>query len=349
MCGAKWGSFTLKLLLLLFNKPNIRQLHFTIRLTWLTHTESLFCSLLPTISPPKINNGGRRFHRSASLPSSFTTMKPMAQVPEDNHHNIDRFAVVEVICRECFTRQSSKTNKCVSCGVQFGAYHCNTCNLWMDDEERPYHCVDCGFCRVGGQENFQHCHECGMCIDRGLYNNHNCKAGKYRSNCPVCQEYLFNSRGASHEMPCGHAIHWDCFRQLAAHDSRCPVCKKTAETRERMMPTWNAMAVGVAMQPIPPELARVVSISCNDCERNEDARSWHFLGMQCSHCSSFNTVVDRILLQGEEAHEFLEMNRQRAAILAEQQQQQSEHNGEEDPNRAPGQPRRRVNRRRSAF
>ena len=58
--------------------------------------------------PPKINNGGRRFHRSASLPSSFTTMgQPQQQ--EDTHHDIDRFAIREVICRECFTRQSSKT------------------------------------------------------------------------------------------------------------------------------------------------------------------------------------------------------------------------------------------------
>lgn len=54
--------------------------------------------------PPKINNGGRRFHRSASLPSSFTNMQQ-----EDTHHDIDRFAIREVICRECFTRQSSKT------------------------------------------------------------------------------------------------------------------------------------------------------------------------------------------------------------------------------------------------
>jgi hypothetical protein len=58
--------------------------------------------------PPKINNGGRKFHRSASLPSSFTSMdEPHPQ--EDAHHEIDRFSIREIICRECFTRQSSKT------------------------------------------------------------------------------------------------------------------------------------------------------------------------------------------------------------------------------------------------
>ena len=36
-----------------------------------------------------------------SLPTKFSE--------EETHHNIDRFAVKEVICRNCFTRQSSKT------------------------------------------------------------------------------------------------------------------------------------------------------------------------------------------------------------------------------------------------
>lgn len=289
------------------------------------------------ILPPKIEPAiGRRYHRSSSLPSSFTSMESQNQ---DTHHTIDRFAVREVICRECFTRQSSKTNNCVNCGIQFGAYHCNVCNLWMSNDEKPYHCKDCGFCRVGGAENFQHCHDCGMCIDRSLYSNHNCKSGKYKSNCPVCQEFLFSSRSASHEMPCGHAIHWECFRQLAAHDSRCPVCKKTAETRERMMPTWNAMAAGVALQPVPPELARVVNITCNDCERSDDARAWHFLGVQCRICSSFNTVVDRIIMSGEEAHEFLEtMQARRTCNTVEEEEEQPRPEF-----------RRRINRRRSHF
>lgn len=58
------------------------------------------------ILPPKIELR-HRMHRSASLPSSFTAMEQ--QAPQDTHHNIDRFAVSEIICRECFTRQSSKT------------------------------------------------------------------------------------------------------------------------------------------------------------------------------------------------------------------------------------------------
>lgn len=237
--------------------------------------------------------------RTSSMPMSLDAEGP----PE--HHNVDRFAIREIICRECFTKQGSKTNFCVNCNVQFGEYHCAICNLWMSNEERPYHCPDCGFCRVGGGENFRHCQDCGMCIDRELFDDHNCQVGKYMSNCPVCQEDLFSSRDASHELPCGHAIHWHCFRELASHDSRCPCCKKTAETHERMKPTWDAMAMGIALQPVPPELAKVVTIKCNDCEVMQADRGWHFLGVQCRNCESFNTVVDRITKMGHEAHEFL--------------------------------------------
>ena len=47
----------------------------------------------------------RRHPRSSSLPGSFTSM----ETPEDTHHDIDRFAIKEIICRECYTKQSSKT------------------------------------------------------------------------------------------------------------------------------------------------------------------------------------------------------------------------------------------------
>ena len=144
-----------------------------------------------------------------------------------------------------------------------------------------------------------------MCIDALLFGDHNCKAGKYMSNCPVCQEDLFSSRSASHEMPCGHAIHWHCFRELTSFDTRCPVCKKTAETHDQMQPTWAAMAMGIVLQPVPPEMARAVTILCNDCEEIDEDRSWHFLGVQCLKCSSFNTTVEKTTLVGLDAANLL--------------------------------------------
>ena len=96
------------------------------------------------------------------------------------------------------------------------------------------------------------------------------------------------------------------------------------------------MAAGVALQPVPPELARVVNITCNDCEKSDDARAWHFLGVQCRNCSSFNTVVDRIVLSGEDAYEFLETMAQRTNF-----------SGPFEPNSESSSSRPRISRRRS--
>ena len=66
--------------------------------------------------------------------------------------------------------------------------------------------------------------------------------------------------------------------------------------------------MSVALQPVPPELSRVVTIQCNDCETVQSGRGWHFLGVQCRDCESFNTVVERITMTGPTAHRFLLQN-----------------------------------------
>lgn len=250
--------------------------------------------------PRKIKVESGAVPRRGSMSSIMSSISAMG---DDVHHTVDRFAIKEIICRECFTRQSSKTNECIKCKVVFGEYHCDVCNLWMSAEESPYHCEECGFCRVGGKDKFRHCKGCGMCIDVALFDEHNCKSGKYMANCPVCYEDLFSSRMLTHEMPCGHNIHWHCFNSLMSSDTRCPICKKTA-THEDMTEVWAALADDIAMQPIPPEQARCVGIVCNDCEVREDDRRWHYLGVECRTCGSFNTSHNT-KMTGEEAHEYM--------------------------------------------
>ena len=116
---------------------------------------------------------------------------------------------------------------------------------------------------------------------------------------------MFSSRFASHEMPCGHAIHWHCFKDLITYDTRCPVCKKTAESPEQMSAAWSTLAMGIALQPVPDEMSRVVNICCIDCEAKEFNRRWHFLGVRCNNCHSFNTTVEQIVKQGAAAAAFL--------------------------------------------
>lgn len=65
------------------------------------------------------------------------------------------------------------------------------------------------------------------------------------------------------------------------------------------------MAMGIALQPVPPDLARVVTIVCNDCEERDENRRWHFLGVQCLKCTSFNTIIETTQYVGLEAAAFL--------------------------------------------
>ncbi len=83
------------------------------------------------------------------------------------------------------------------------------------------------------------------------------------------------------------------------------MCKKTAETHDQMEQTWSAMAMGIALQPVPPDMARVVDITCNDCEKKGTNLRWHFLGVQCQFCTSFNTTIDGTVMTGQEAADFL--------------------------------------------
>ena len=75
--------------------------------------------------------------------------------------------------------------------------------------------------------------------------------------------------------------------------------------------------MGIALQPVPPEMARVVTIVCNDCEERDEDRRWHFLGVQCNKCGSFNTTVEATTLIGHAAAAFLGDD-------AQQQQQQQQ-------------------------
>ena len=58
---------------------------------------------------PPIINKRTTIRRSASLPNMYDNPDAQYDDEDEQHHTIDRFAVREIICRECYTRQSSKT------------------------------------------------------------------------------------------------------------------------------------------------------------------------------------------------------------------------------------------------
>jgi RING finger and CHY zinc finger domain-containing protein 1 len=68
-----------------------------------------------------------------------------------------------------------------------------------------------------------------------------------------------------------------------------------------MAAAWEARARDIAEQPMPPDLVRVVDIMCNDCGTKSHMRNWHFLGVQCPQCNSFNTLVEQVISSGADA------------------------------------------------
>ena len=109
-------------------------------------------------------------------------------------HKINRFEIKEIVCNICKIRQNI-SNKCINCNIKFGEYYCSICNYFDDDiSKKQFHCDKCGICRVGGKENFFHCDTCEMCLNIAAKDNHVCREKKSHTNCPICLEYLFDSR-----------------------------------------------------------------------------------------------------------------------------------------------------------
>lgn len=200
-------------------------------------------------------------------------------------------AVREIVCRYCRTRQGV-SNQCVRCQSLFADYHCGQCKVWMSKLEKPFHCSDCGLCRVGGADSIRHCHDCSMCIPNIIFGkSHKCMRDKYKSDCPICLEDLFTSRRPLADLPCGHPIHFECIQNHIRTDYRCPLCKKTALDDDVIKLRWKHQAREIAANPLPSRLSRYVLIYCHDCEAKDQRRPFHFLGIQCAKCCSFNTTI----------------------------------------------------------
>ncbi|GKY93470.1 hypothetical protein MPSEU_000314500 [Mayamaea pseudoterrestris] len=256
----------------------------------------------PVLAVPEANAACVHYERNCNIVAPCCDRVFGCRICHDElsptgHGPMNRFMIREVVCKNCNTRQPAG-NQCITCQTVFGEYHCNICNLWMSMSKKPFHCAQCGFCRVGGVEAFRHCSECCMCISVSVFNTHQCFRDKYKNNCPVCREDMFSSRQSPQDLPCGHAIHAHCFRKLAGFDYRCPICKKTVVSQQSMAAAWEARARDIAEHPMPSDLMRIVDIMCNDCETKSANRDWHFLGIQCPRCNSFNTVVEQVVSAG---------------------------------------------------
>ena len=78
---------------------------------------------------------------------------------------------------------------------------------------------------------------------------------------------------------------------------RCPTCARTIINMESQ---FRAFDVEIENQPLPsPYSAWRCLISCNDCSAKSNVQ-FHFLGLKCDNCSSYNTSQVRIIRPEDE-------------------------------------------------
>ncbi|PXF47547.1 Zinc finger protein BRUTUS-like [Gracilariopsis chorda] len=210
---------------------------------------------------------------------------------QDHSHSIDRYATKFVACVKCGDEGQAVASHCRSCGVQFARYFCAKCNFYDDTPGRDaYHCDGCGMCRVGkglGIDN-HHCHGCGNCIPIAVKDNHPCRERSLHANCPICTEYLATSTKPMVVLRCGHTIHSDCLRQLAASGYTCPICHKSMADMSKW---YRELDKQIQKELIPPEFAyRRSRVLCHDCEKKTVAQ-FHLMYHKCGACHGYNTRV----------------------------------------------------------
>lgn len=205
-----------------------------------------------------------------------------------DRHDIPRHEIRKVICSLCGVEQDVQ-HSCINCGVYMGKYFCSTCNFFDDDvSKKQYHCDECGICRTGGKENFFHCSSCGCCYSKTMKGTHRCLEKAMHHNCPVCCEYLFDTTKEVSVLPCGHAMHLECAKQMEQHYRyACPICLKSTCD---MSNVWRKFDEEVASTPLPEECQRMVRILCNDCEATSEVQ-YHVLAHKCPNCCSYNTKL----------------------------------------------------------
>jgi hypothetical protein len=206
---------------------------------------------------------------------------------------LDRYEVKEIFCMKCNALQPVGEKCCnPKCGTKFARWFCKYCNLFDDSPSKKiYHCPFCNVCRAGRGLgiDYRHCMRCNACVsmDKKHEKRHNCISQKLQGNCPICHEGMFQTIKPLRALRCGHVMHLQCFSMYVRSGQwTCPLCKKSVEDMSEYFAQIDA---AVRMQPMPASYAGTMSnIYCQDCCKS-CVVPYHFVGIKCSHCGSYNT------------------------------------------------------------
>ncbi|CAM1510437.1 Fc.00g007720.m01.CDS01 [Cosmosporella sp. VM-42] len=250
----------------------------------------------PVVSDEEQPLGCQHYERNVKLQCStckkWYTCRFCHDANED--HNLVRTETKNMLCMICATPQKA-SDVCMNCGEIAAHYYCNICKLWENRQHKPiYHCNECGICRrgMGLGKDFFHCKTCRACIAISIESSHKCIERSTDCDCPICGEYLFTSPRPVVFMACGHSIHKKCYDQHMKVSYKCPICNKSLANMESQ---FRNLDVAIQAQPMPPDFQNTTAvILCNDCSGKSTVR-YHWLGLKCSICRSYNTVELQIL------------------------------------------------------
>lgn len=249
------------------------------------------------LSPPL---GCQHYERNVKLQCSTCFKWYTCRFCHDarEEHSLVRRETRNMLCMLCGTPQRA-SDVCVGCGETAAQYYCNICKLWENRQSKPiYHCNDCGICRrgLGLGKDFFHCKTCRACITTSIQSSHKCIERSTDCDCPICGEYMFTSPKPVVFMSCGHSIHKKCYDQHMKVSYKCPICNKSLANMETQ---FRNLDVAIQSQPMPPEFRGTrATVLCNDCSGRSTV-AYHWLGLKCSICRSYNTV--ELQIHGEES------------------------------------------------
>ncbi|KAL7623890.1 hypothetical protein AAE478_005446 [Parahypoxylon ruwenzoriense] len=181
---------------------------------------------------------------------------------------------------------------------------CSTCNRWytcrfchdkVEDhnlirkDTRNMLCMFCGTAQRAGDV----CVSCGQ-------KDHKCIERSTDCDCPICGDYMFTSPKAVCFMKCGHSIHRQCLDQHMKVAYKCPICNKSLANMELQ---FRNLDIAIETQPMPAEFQDTRAlILCNDCSAKSSVK-YHWLGLKCGVCSSYNTAQLQIRGMADEVIE----------------------------------------------
>lgn len=125
-----------------------------------------------------------------------------------------------------------------------------------------------------------------------VIDDHKCIERVSDCDCPICGDYMFTSPKPVVFMICGHSIHSACYIEHMQTSYKCPICSKSVVGMETQ---FRNLDRAIDNQPMPPQFRNTLAmVSCNDCYA-KSAVKYHWLGLKCAICDSYNTAQLSIL------------------------------------------------------